>query len=167
MNSFKKILIEMDKNYKINIPIEDVSAYKMYPKYNQIYNKLLIAEYQNLDCGPYPIEPKKYPIVSKPIINLFGMGLNSKKINTQDEFLKEHSTGNFWVEYLNGKHLSWDLVLRNGKIIYHTCFYGKKKKFGSFIYWKQIDEEIVTITCPIFSLIEKLSKLSKNKLTIY
>ena len=37
MNSFKKILIEMDKNYKINIPIEDVSAYKMYPKYNQIY----------------------------------------------------------------------------------------------------------------------------------
>ena len=143
MNNFKKLISEFEESYKINLPLDDSMAYKMYPKHRQVYNKLLIAEFQNLDCGPYPIEPKKYPIVSKPIINLFGMGLNSKKIKNKNEFLKEHITSNFWLEYLSGKHLSWDLILRNGKILYHTCFFGKKKKFGSFIYWEQINEEII------------------------
>jgi hypothetical protein len=143
MNNIKNITEDLTKIYGNFIyPTNDPEAYQQYTKYNQVYNKLIIAQYQKLDSGPYPIKPKKYPIVSKPIINLFGMGMNSRKINNVNEFNAEHNTGNFWCEFIKGDHLSWDLIVRNGKILYHTCFYGKKKKFGSFIYWEQIDKSI-------------------------
>ena len=51
-----------------------------YPEYNIVYNKLEIAQFQNLNCNPFPCYPDSFPIVSKPIVNLYGMGLNSKKL---------------------------------------------------------------------------------------
>ena len=38
---------------------------------------MFIMEFQNIEHNPVPIEPKKFPVVIKPIINLRGMGINS------------------------------------------------------------------------------------------
>lgn len=138
MNRYKNELLAF-KN--LNIPESDSEAYIEYDKFNSVYNKLEIAKVQNLNCNPLPCLPNKYPIVSKPIINLYGMGLNSKKINNKREFLKEFPSNNFWCEFLDGEHISWDFIIRNGKIEYYTCFFGKKKTFGTFKYWSQINKK--------------------------
>ena len=116
----------------------------MYSKYSKVYNKLEIAKFQGLECNPFPIRPANFPIISKPIINLNGMGLGAKKIKNKKEFYKDIESTNFWCEFLEGDHYSWDLILRNGKVLYTTCFYGEKWKFGTFKYWQQQDKELPT-----------------------
>lgn len=125
----------------ISIPINDLDAWEQYPKYRFVYNKLYLAEFQNLDTAPFPIKPKKYPVVSKPIINLYGMGLNSFKMENSDDFIDNWYSNNFWCEYLEGEHISYDIILKKGKIKWYYCFQGhyiyknKKKIHGAFDYW--------------------------------
>lgn len=130
---------KLAKKYNYNYPKNDIEAYNLYPKYNFVYDKLFIAKYQNLKCGPIPIEPSHFPIVIKPIYNLCGMGLNSAKIENIADFNKYLDSGRFWVEYLRGKHYSIDLIVNNGKIIYYTAFEGIIKTFGTFNEWRQSD----------------------------
>src|SRR3990170_4611436 len=75
------------------IPINDLDAYTKYTDYHSIYNRLELAEWQELPCGPMPIEPHDddYPVIIKPIINLYGLSLNCHKINNRDEFY------NYWL----------------------------------------------------------------------
>jgi hypothetical protein len=122
-----------------DIPITDVQAYLYYPDYNRIYNKLKLFEYQNLRAFPLPIIPKKYPVVIKPIINLCGMGLNSKKINNYKQLKPYLNSNLFWCEYLEGSHYSWDFIIKDGKILYYVVFEGIKKTFGTFKYWKLLN----------------------------
>jgi len=137
----KKISKELNLIY----PKNDIEAYILYPKYNIVYNKLEIAKFQNLNCNPLPILPNKYPIIIKPIINLLGMGLNAKKIKTEKQLDKYLTSGFFWCEYLDGKHYSWDLILKEGKIIYYTTFQGYKKTFGTFSKWIEEKREMIDI----------------------
>jgi len=137
LNKVKKLLELHYINPEQYIPNNDCDAWNMYPKYNFIYNKMFICQYQNLKYAPVPIYPDEYPVIIKPIINLMGMGLESTLINNREEFKKY--TTHFWMEYLEGKHMSWDLVIQNGKILYTCCFIGYKKQFGSFIYWKWLE----------------------------
>jgi len=142
MNLFYDTL-ENIKEYDIHYPKNDIEAYEIYSKYSIVYNKLEIAKFQNIECNPFPIYPKKYPIISKPIINLYGMGKGAIKINNEEEFIYNIKSTNFWCSFLNGSHYSWDIILRKGKIIYSTCFFGKKWKLGTFKYWKQKNKPLL------------------------
>lgn len=145
----------MSKYYKIydilkcdiEIPTNDINAYNMYPKYNFIYNKIFICNYQGIDNAPMPIEPTNYPVIIKPIINIYGMGLNVIKINNEDEFYDNWLNNNFWMEFIEGKHKSYDLIILKGKIVFHTCFIGykDKKNLGEFRYWESIEKKIPKI----------------------
>jgi hypothetical protein len=128
-----------------DIPITDVQAYLYYPEHNKIYNKLKLFEYQNLRAFPLPIIPKKYPVVIKPIINLCGMGLHSKKINNYKQLKPYLNSNLFWCEYFEGSHYSWDFIIRDGKILYYVVFEGIKKTFGTFKYWKLININNINI----------------------
>ena len=44
------------------IPTEDSDAYVMFPKYRWIYNKLLVAESQGMDCGLHGMTPPALPV---------------------------------------------------------------------------------------------------------
>ena len=53
----------MGKTYKIydvlkckndDIPLNDLNAWLQYSDHNWVYNRLEIAKYQNLKCGPMP-----------------------------------------------------------------------------------------------------------------
>lgn len=126
----------------MNYPINDFEAYKYYSKYNFLYNKKFICEFQNLNYGNLDTYPKKYPIISKPIINLKGMGYNAIKINNIQEFINNNIYGNFWCEFVKGKHYSYDFMLNDTKIIFYCCFEGIKnnKNLGKFNYWKFIKD---------------------------
>ena len=83
-----KSLIASAKELKLNnIICNDIQVWKKYPEYHHIYNKLWIAESQNLPCGPMGIYPKEYPIIFKPIINLYGMSRGFKiLIKNEDDY---------------------------------------------------------------------------------
>ena len=86
MSKFKKLYEIL--NCDVEISMNDLDAWISNKRYNWVYNRLKIAEYQNIKCAPMSIEPAEddFPIIIKPIINLYGMGLNIKKIKNIDEF---------------------------------------------------------------------------------
>tara|TARA_B100000524_G_scaffold345514_1_gene244246 strand:- start:2127 stop:3044 length:918 start_codon:yes stop_codon:yes gene_type:complete len=140
MTNLLRLKKELSKKYKKNlnllIPKNDVESYLLYPKYNFVYNKMFICKYQKIKHAPMPIVPKKFPVIIKPIINLLGMGNNAIKIDNIKEFSKYYDNNHFWCEYLKGKHLSWDFIIRNGEIQFMFCFRGYTSNFGCFDYWK-------------------------------
>ena len=149
---------EILQNYNIDIndliPKNDLEAWMMYPEYNFLYNKMFICKFQNIKHYPMPIYPNTYPVVIKPIINLMGMGLNAIKINSEIEFESHLSNNHFWSEYFEGEHISWDIIVRNGQIIFVSSFKGYKNKiFGAFNYWEYINNNNLPI------VIKKLIKL--------
>ena len=64
----------------VNIPTDDPDAWEWYPGHRWVYDKLKVAESQGLSCGPHGVPPKSYPMFSKPIINLKGMGVGSRPL---------------------------------------------------------------------------------------
>ncbi len=144
ISKYNKIYHQLNCPKSINVIINDQLAWATYKPYRHLYNKMFIAQYQHLYHAPMPIEPlpQHYPIVIKPIINLYSMGLNSHTVNNRKQFhqLWEH-TG-FWTEYLTGTHYCFDLIIYHGVIQWHTCFIGHylylnhTKVHGTFDYWE-------------------------------
>ena len=75
-----------ENNFSDRIPTNDTIAWLKYPDYQFVYNKLWIAQSQDLPCGPMNVYPDKYPIIFKPIINLIGMSRGFKIINNIEEY---------------------------------------------------------------------------------
>ena len=65
------------------IPLKDPDAYQLNPHHNWVYNKLLIAEKQNLTCGPHGTPAVGFPVFSKPIYNLRSMGAGIEVIHSE------------------------------------------------------------------------------------
>ncbi len=145
MGKYKK-LYEILK-CPINIPINDLDAWQRYPKYRWIYNKILLCEFQNIKCAPMPILPTKFPVILKPITNLYGMGLNMAKINNKEEFYEHWYSNNFWMEFFEGEQLSYDIIVLKGKIKFYTCYLGDKDKktIGKFQSWESVERELPDI----------------------
>jgi hypothetical protein len=143
----------------IDIPINDMDVWNMYPEYRWLYNKMNLCEYQKIKHAPMPIEPKEYPIILKPITNLYGMGLNIKLLNNEKEFYDNWYSNNFWMEYFTGNHYSYDIIILNGIIQFSVCFQGIKDDnlIGKFKYWIYIKRELSPI----------IYKLINDKFTTY
>ena len=105
-------------------------------KYNKIYNKLYLSELQDLYCGPIGIYPKKYPIIIKPIINLYGMSNKFIKINNFEEYIEKEKDyiGMFWQKYLPGDQYNIDINMKNGKIIQYYTVKSIPDNKGMFKY---------------------------------
>lgn len=120
----------------IEIPTCDESAWLYYPKYRHVYNKMWVCETQGISHAPYGILPPSYPVFYKPIINLDGMGKNSFLIEKQKHFDSVENIPGFWMEYLQGDHISHDLVVDSGKIFFYHSMIGIPSGRGKFSYWK-------------------------------
>ena len=119
----------------VNIPTEDPDAWQWYPAYRWVYDKLEIALSQNLDAGPHGTPPPHYPVFSKPIINLKGMGAGSRVLRSAAEYEKFYAPGHMWVTLLEGRHVSSDVAVVNGEPRWWRHVTGKPAGEGPFDYW--------------------------------
>jgi len=151
----RKILLYIEKNYP-DIPTNDKDAYQNLFNNNYVYNKLFISELQNLDAAPIGITPIEFPIIIKPIINLYGMSNGFKKINTIEEYRKTIDYGMFWQKYLDGIQYNIDINMKNGKIIQYFCVISEPDKNGMFKY--HYYEKDYILSNKIIKFIEKWLK---------
>ncbi len=119
----------------VNIPTEDADAWNWYPAHRWVYDKLAVALSQNLDAGPHGTSPPRYPVFSKPIINLKGMGVGSRVLNSAAEYDKYYTAGHMWVTLLEGRHVSSDVAVVNGEPRWWRHVTGKPTREGTFDYW--------------------------------
>jgi hypothetical protein len=122
------------------IPTEDSDAYERYPLHRWVYNKLTLAESQNLPCGLHGMMPPGYPVFSKPVYNMRGMGTGSHVLRSAKEYERYLRPGHFWMPLLEGEHLSSDVVLVGGRPQWWRHVVGKAIGDGKFDYWTVLAE---------------------------
>lgn len=120
---------------RARIPTDDVYAWEKFPQHRWVYNKLMIAESQGLECGPHGVQPPRFPVFSKPMMNLRGMGKDSRVFMSSEAYQAGMTPGHFWSTYLRGRHISTDLAVVKGKIAWMCHAEGMPGIVGTFDYW--------------------------------
>jgi hypothetical protein len=147
-----------DLGLENNIITTDFDAWELLPDYRHVYNKLELALAQDLEAGPMGIYPENYPIIMKPIINLYGMSRGFKIINSKEEYDKNISDGSFWMPYFKGEQINVDLIILDGKIKFYATLYSKDNGDGTFEYHQYL---------PDYKLGKKAKKWIKENLEGY
>ena len=119
----------------IVIPIDDPDCWQLLPRHRWIYDKLKIAETQGLAAGPHGVMPPSFPVFSKPILNLRGMGIGSRVIPSAAELEHSYQPGHMWMPLLDGPHVSTDCAVLNGHIVWSRQATGVPSDEGMFRYW--------------------------------
>lgn len=117
------------------IPTDDVRAWPLYPAHRWVYDKLAVALSQGLDAAPHGVMPPGYPVFSKPMMNLRGMGTGSRPIADEAEYRAAMTAGHFWSTLLTGAHVSTDLALIDGEPVWWRHTTGVTAPGGTFDYW--------------------------------
>ncbi len=117
------------------IPTEDGDAYSLYRQHRWVYNKLTLAESQGFTCGLHGMPPPTYPVFSKPVYNMRGMGTGSRVLRTQKEYERYQRPGHYWMPLLEGEHVSTDVAVVNGQPQWWRHVLGKAIGDGKFDYW--------------------------------
>lgn len=136
MQYFENVVCPED----VFIPTEDGDAYRLFPAHKWIYNKMMIAESQGLSCGPHGLDPDTFPIFSKPIYNMRGMGAGSRILRTEKEYQHNQRPGHMWMTLLDGEHVSSDVAVVNGEPKWWRHVIGKSIGDGMFDYWTVLGE---------------------------
>jgi len=118
-----------------NIPTEDCDSWQWYPAHRWVYDKLAVALSQNLDAAPHGVTPARFPVFSKPITNLKGMGVGSRVLQTATDYERHYAPGHFWMTLLDGRHVSSDVVVVDGEPRWWRHATGKPAGEGTFDYW--------------------------------
>ena len=119
----------------VDIPIDDGDAYRWHPLHRWVYNKLLVAESQGLACAPHGVAPTRYPVFSKPIFNLEGMGVGSRLLRDAREYEAHSTPGHLWMEWLEGEHVSTDAAVIGGGVHWMRHALGHTLPGGTFDHW--------------------------------
>lgn len=124
----------------IDIPTEDGDAWAWYPAYKWVYNKMAVAESQGFDCAPHGLEPPQFPVFSKPIYNMRGMGTGSRVLRSPREYRHLQRPGHFWMPLLEGNHVSSDVAVVRGEPVWWGHVTGQALDGGMFDYWQVLAE---------------------------
>jgi hypothetical protein len=119
----------------IRISTEDPDSWQWYPAHRWIYDKLAVALSQGLDAAPHGVMPPSYPVFSKPIMNLRGMGVGSQVISSEADYKAALTAGHFWCTLLTGPHVSTDVALVDGQPVWWRHTTGVTAPGGTFDYW--------------------------------
>ena len=122
------------------VPTDDTLAWQLYPAHRWVYNKLLICESQGLAHAPHDVPPPSYPVFSKPIYNLRGMGTGSRVIRSAAEYEHWQAPGHLWMPVLDGEHVSTDVAVVDGTPIWWRHTVGTAMPGGMFDYWTILAE---------------------------
>lgn len=117
------------------ISTEDQDSWAWYPAHRWIYDKMAVALSQGLDAAPHGVMPPAFPVFSKPITNLRGMGIGSRIIASTEEYATCQTAGHFWCTLLTGRHVSSDVALVDGVPRWWRHTTGTAGSAGTFDYW--------------------------------
>ncbi|HVS03079.1 MAG TPA: hypothetical protein VMT16_09955 [Thermoanaerobaculia bacterium] len=117
------------------VPTDDEHAWELYPQHRWVYNKLLVAESQGLAAAPHGVPPRRFPVFSKPIYNLHGMGVGGRVVEAADELALSFEAGHMWMELLAGEHVSTDVAVIGGEPRWWRHTVAKPLGEGMFDYW--------------------------------
>ncbi|MEO9529583.1 MAG: hypothetical protein ABJH75_02070 [Roseibium sp.] len=117
------------------VPTDDADAYRLNPRHHWLFNKLIVAELQGLQAGPFGVPPTLQPLFAKPIYNLSGMSVDARRFDTIDEFESTLRAGMMWCECLEGPHYSVDCVAVRGKVPWICVTRGYPLDKGTWNYW--------------------------------
>jgi hypothetical protein len=119
----------------VRIPTEDADAWTWFPKERWVYNKLAVAESQGLVSGPHGVMPDRFPVFSKPIMNLKGMGDGSAMLRSEADYHEAYRAGHMWMALLEGEHVSTDCAVADGRPRWWRHTTGEPLIEGAFDYW--------------------------------
>jgi hypothetical protein len=119
----------------VNIPTEDCDAWLWYPEQRWVYDKIAVAQSQGIPAAPHGVAPQAYPVFSKPIINLKGMGVASRAIETAQDYEQSQTAGHMWMTLLTGRHVSTDVAIVDGEPRWWRHVTGMPGREGTFDYW--------------------------------
>jgi hypothetical protein len=117
------------------VPTDDEDSYRLFPEHRWVYNKLLVCETQGLEHGPHGVVPPRFPVFSKPIYNLRGMGVGGKVILDREQYDREQTPGHLWMPLLVGEHVSSDAAVVDGTPVWWRHTTGTPAGEGTFDYW--------------------------------
>jgi hypothetical protein len=120
---------------EVRIPTEDPDAYLWYPGARHVYNKLFVADSQGLACAPHGVTPREFPVFSKPIYNLRGMGVGSRVLSDLADYQQHLTPGHFWMTLLEGEHISSDAAVLQGRVAWWRHSRGEPAPQGTFDHW--------------------------------
>jgi hypothetical protein len=122
------------------IPTDDEHAYALYPAHRWVYDKLRICETQGLPAAPHGVPPGAFPVFSKPIYNLHGMGTGSRVIRTREDLAQHEHPGHLWMPLLHGEHVSSDVIVIDGTPRWWRHAVGTPLGDGCFDHWSILAE---------------------------
>lgn len=117
------------------VPMDDGDAWVLYPRHRWVYNKLAVCETQGLPHGPHGTDPPSFPVFSKPIYNMKGMGAGSRVIANAADYEAVQEPGHMWMPLLSGEHVSSDAVVIDGRAAWWRHAVGRAIGGGMFDYW--------------------------------
>ena len=123
------------------IPTDDEHAYALFPDHRWIYNKLLICDTQGIAGAPHGVPPPTFPVFSKPIYNMYGMGVGGRIIDSEAELAANINAGHMWMVLAQGEHVSSDAVVIGGEAQWWRHSIGEALAEGVFDYWTVLAEE--------------------------
>ncbi|TBR29447.1 MAG: hypothetical protein EPO10_07865 [Reyranella sp.] len=80
--------------------------------------------------------PNAYPVFSKPIYNLKGMGVGSRTLRSQADYEAAYQAGHMWMPLLEGEHISSDVALLDGAPTWWRHAAGIASGDGTFDSWE-------------------------------
>jgi hypothetical protein len=117
------------------ISTEDADSWAWYPRHRWVYDKVAVALSQGLDAAPHGVEPRSFPVFSKPITNLKGMGVGSRVLRNASDYLTHYAPGHMWMTLLEGRHVSSDVAVLNGETKWWRHATGHPGPEGTFDHW--------------------------------
>lgn len=133
-----------------SVVTRDAPAYIKYKYHRRVYDKLWIAETQQLLCGPLDeLQDKvkreniKYPIFIKPRWgHLSASSKNCYKIKSAKHLEKYLNLKEMmWSEFIDGTEEMTDFILLNGNIVYQITYVYSDKQNGFTDEWKYISPD--------------------------
>ncbi|MGE0420067.1 MAG: hypothetical protein AB7O80_24950, partial [Acetobacteraceae bacterium] len=94
-----------------------------------------VALSQGLQAAPHGVMPPLFPVFSKPLMNLRGMGTGSRVITSAAEYREALTPGHFWCTLLTGRHVSSDAALVDGEARWWRHTTGAATDGGTFDHW--------------------------------
>jgi hypothetical protein len=135
-------------HFSKNMPYFDIEAYKKYPKYNWVYDKLYIAQSQGLMCGKletlkYYKDNIKYPIFIKPRWgHKSASSKNCFKIKNKEQLMKYiYIKDMMWSDFIDDKETMTDFIMLNGNIKHQITYIYSDKQNGFSDVWKYISPD--------------------------